>query len=160
MAGPMLRHFSLNLLRRKSTSASEQVPYAFAVVDLYRQGATVSSAASIPAGGSPTPVTVADIGALAVGDTVTVGAVGAALTLHSIASRTSIMLTNGGSAAVPLSAGERLVPTTVSARPVAYSDPFAINPIGSTLVADGDGRVFAYINGTPFDYTVRRSPPP
>ena len=153
----MLRRFDLTELRDKSSGDRAQVPMVGARIDLYRQGATMSSGGSIAGGGDLT-VDVQSVGALVVGDTVITGVSGPTLSVLAIDATDrppTVELHNASGTSVTVIAGDRLISTT--ARPAVYSDPFGTTLLGSTLYTDGSGRVGGYVNATPFDYTVSPS---
>lgn len=153
----MLRRFDLTELRDKSSTDRAQVPKVGAQVDLYRQGATMTTGGAI-AGGADLEVNVQSVGALVVGDTVIAGVSGPTLsvvTINASVSPLKVKLHNALGSSVTVKVGDRLIPTT--ARPAVYADPFGTTLLGSTLSTDASGRVGGYVNATPFDYTVSPS---
>jgi hypothetical protein len=142
MPNARLRRFDITIYRHKSAADSTQIPHAFARIDFYRQGATVSSASITIDPNSTAVVDVYDSGKLRRGGTVTAGASGPALSVTEDPSPTQVMLSNDSSTPVRLYAGTRLVLT--SDPPNLYNDPFGTSSIGSFITADANGRAVGY----------------
>ena len=159
MPRPVLTRFETALYTDKSATDSTQVPFAFAQVELYAQGATASASVTVLKNNGEADVTVYDPGDLANGGTVQVGVGGPSLEVVSVQATpafpgsTTIRLRNTSpSQDVAVSQGTRLILT--SNRPFAYADPLGTISLGSSVTADASGRLNVYLKQRRFDYVV------
>jgi len=126
------------------------VPVPSAQIDLYLQGATASSTVTITTSAA---VPVFDCGSLFDTALVQAGAGGPILTVDSVDSPTQVTLQNATGLSVEVAAGTRLI--LLSARPTAYSNPFALGPdLGSTVTADSGGHAVVFLPEGQYDYVV------
>ena len=134
-----------------------EVPIEQALIEFYRQGATVSVGPVTIANSSSGTVSVFGLGAILAGDTVRVGIAGAELSVSSTNPVTlEITLSNSSGSSVTIVAGTRLINLTDP--PSAYADELGAYEIGSTVNADSSGRAVVYLSDV-CDYIVNGNPP-
>ena len=149
----LLRRLDVVSYKNKSGSDAAQIPTT-ATIDLYRQGASVKTAITVPLIVDPTPVVVDDIGGIAVGDDLIVnGAATPTLTVESVAEGELGLIVSVLSS-VSLSVGDRLTPISTP-RPNAYRDPIALSAIGTSFTTSSTtGRGSAYVKDYRYDYVM------
>ena len=156
MSNPVLTRFETTIL--KSVGADRtQVPVGNAVVEIFRQGATVSEESPfvIPAG-SQRAISVWDSGEIRAGDLVQVGVGNAPSLAVSAAALTQLTVSNTSTVDIEVTPGARLL--LLSRLPCLYTDPIGMSKFpGNALVADSAGRVEAYIDRPRFDYIIHDS---
>lgn len=152
MARPILPRLEVRVLRNKSASDAAQVPAA-STINVYRQGATVIDAITLPAHTADHPVNVHDAGRLVTNDSVRVNTGPAVLSIGGIESPTQVLLSNFSSSSVTVPAGARLVPT--GDRPLLYAGSRGTAPIGPSFGTDAIvGRGGAYLSQDRVDYDI------
>lgn len=105
-----LRKWSTTVYKSKSGTDTTQIPAVGAAITVYRRGATVSTGPVVIDGdGGEAEVFVYDIGAMVVGQQVTVGTSNKAMYVTIINSATSVTLSNLNVLAITVTAGDRLV---------------------------------------------------
>jgi hypothetical protein len=150
-----LKRWSTTVTKDKSASDSAQIPGGSLTIDAYDQGASVSAAQTITAGGGTAAVSVYDIGELAVNSTVQVGTDSAKnLTVTVITNGTTITCRNDGVSSIVLAQYDRLVIT--SSRPVLYRDVTGTASLSASGQTTTNSRGFVefYISNRFFDYII------
>ena len=133
------------------------MPIEQALIEFYRQGATVNDGPVTIANSSSGTVSVFGLGAFLAGDTVRVGIAGPELSVSSVNAVTlEITLSNSSGSSVTIVAGTRLI--NLTDRPSAYADELGAYEIGSTVHADSSGRAVVYLSEVS-DYIVNGNPP-
>jgi len=127
-------------------------------VDLYRQGATVTASTSISSGAT-VAVPVADVGAIAVGDSIEVGLLGPVLSVTAVAlpPTPSVTLHNTTGSPVTVPVGARLIDLT--GRPSVYADPSGATALTYPLIGESAGEVSAYLLDALYDAVLVGNPP-
>lgn len=152
-----LRKYSITFLMSTSATDSRQIPAYGASVEVYRQGAKVTSNTTVLAA-TPTTVNVRSVGALAISDTVQAGTDTArTFTVTELTSATAIKLQAIGGNNLSLLTNERLVVTS-AALPILYDNDAQLGtPLANPATADSNGYIEFYTPTSPFDMIVRRS---
>lgn len=115
-----LARYSLTTTKNKSSSDPAQVPTS-AVLDVYRQGAVINAAATVPGDEFDFTLTVADIGRVEAGDQLcknldfshTIG-------VETVVDHNTLIVSNNTSTDFVLAAGDRLV--ILSVRPRLFTN--------------------------------------
>lgn len=156
MSKLQMRRFETSALKSASTTDPTQVPASAAVLDVYKQGASVSADTTVTT--SSTAVAVYDVGALIAGDLVQVDADSTSLmTIVSVDSAIQIHAASTTGSPIALEVRNRLVPVTN--RPTLYQDS-----VGSVafvpsyqIQLDTTGYGYFYVSDRYFDYIISGS---
>jgi hypothetical protein len=154
MTAHPLSRFEIRVLKdRLPPTDLAQVP-ASATIQFFRQGATVSSAVTVPPlAEEDTVVNVVDAGSVSPQEIVApITSLGNQLRVTQVISATQFTLFNPSQQPIMLQQGDRLVPSSL---PTVYADPAGQAAIGSSILTDpGTGRASAYVVQTRFDFIV------
>lgn len=150
-----LNRFEITTYKDKSSTDTAQVPVN-ATINFYRQGASVKTLTAVGLTVDPVPVPVFDVGAILIGDSLSVnGSTLPSLLVDSVDVANNILnvlLTVGSP--ITLNVTDRLTPVSLP-RPVAYSDLFAVNSLGNSISTNTtSGRGSAYLGTRKVDYIV------
>lgn len=148
----MIKRYETTILKDRAVGDKTQVADTNATVTFYKQGATVSSATAWEGQGEPQALPVYNVGAFAVGDSISVNG-GVILGAVTAVGTTTITATNTSGEPVVLAAGDRLMCNTA---PRVFDTPIPGTPI-ATATSDSTGRVGFYPQEATFDYVVSSS---
>lgn len=151
----LLRRFDFTVLKNKSTTDTSQVPAA-ATFTFHRQGATVKTTTLLLPADPPDDrdIPVDDIGLIAIGDLILLGASGPQYEVTNLIGRTKVRIRYTGTGSYQLPANTRLFAPTVQ----AYRDARGSQPLTPPYNSDSTtGRFGAYIGASRFDFIVTGS---
>ncbi len=155
MARPTLRRFETTILKNKSAVDLAQVP-ASASIAIYRQGATVRTALTMPANTGDNAIQVYGVGSIQPGDHLTVDTGTDELVVSSVADvpgASIVEVDNINAFPVSVAVGSRLIRKSSPAS--VYADPLAFGSVTNPLNTDPQtGRAGAWIEDARFDYIV------
>lgn len=159
---PLLRRFDITVFRDQSPTDHGQVP-ADALINFYKQGATVRTPITVPYDSSPDPtpteIQVWHVGTVALGENVAVDASGTQLEVTGVdssdAANMKLLVVNSSVIdGIPLAEGARLI--RLADRPLVYLDSTGTTPTAnsSTATDPATGRAVCYLREYRYDYTV------
>lgn len=146
------RKYSRTFFKDASGTDNRQVVAAAATLTCYRQGATLSQAATITA--APTVLSVYDIGRLLVGDTVQLGANAAQQMVVTALSANTVTVTSTTGTFVAAS-GSRLVPYGVL--PTLYNESTGTNTTTNPITLNSRGLAEFYVRESLVDVILSGS---
>jgi hypothetical protein len=145
----LIRRFETTIFRDTTVGTKTQIPAEGALVVIYKQGATVSAATTVPAD-TETSIPVYATGSFEVGDFVESGGISLGH-VHEIPDETHVTVSGGGSS-VALLAGDRLI--NITGTSATYLTPTGVDDPISSAVTNAAGLVWFYCAEPTFDLVI------